>query len=244
MPSNKAELSKNAIRTKSCVNDLLSKSLHVSTTITYITVIAESPLILHSIFLLQLFANIQTLPKENKNKRDEIFEAAAPTGKEIDWERNKINISCCRNAFSLTHGCVFAFCSKCHSLNIEKGKHCGKIGKKSRRSKTGEGGRTRRTVTKVSTKTPAKTGLDYNNHTVTDLPGLVEQQDKSYLASKWKECKGYSNTVKHDLVVEMSFVDAIGLYRLTIVLIITPVAFFGFFHWVILLLAVYWSEFG
>ena len=60
----------------------------------------------------------------------------------------------------------------------------------------GEGDQTKRSATKVSTKTTAKTGLDCNNHTVIDLPGLAEQWDKSYLASKRKECKGYGNIVK------------------------------------------------
>jgi len=79
---------------------------------------------------------------------DDNFEAAAPTGKEIAWERNKINIFCCRNAFSPTHVCVFTFCPTCHSLKIEKGERCGAIGEKIRRSKTGEGGWTSRTATK------------------------------------------------------------------------------------------------
>ena len=103
---------------------------------------------------------------------------------------------CCRNAFSQTLGCVFAFCRKIHSSNVDKGERCGTIGKKSRRSKTGEGNQTRRTATDVSAKTPAKTGLDCNNHTVIDLHGLAEQQDKSYLASKRRGCKGYDNIVK------------------------------------------------
>ena len=146
--------------------------------------------------MLQLITNIQTLPTENQNKRDEVVEAAALTGKEIDWEKNRINMFCCRNAFSPTHGCVFAFCPKCHSSNVEKGERCGKLGKKSRRSKMGEGNCTRRTATEMSAKTPAKTGLDCDNHTVIDWPGLAEQQDKSYLVSKSRACKGYDNIVK------------------------------------------------
>ena len=92
---------------------------------------------------------------------------------------DKINIFCCRNAFSPTHGCGFAFCPKCHSSNIDQGERCGKIGKKSRRSKTGVGNRTGRTATEVSAKLSAKTGLDCDNHTMIDLPGLAEQQDKN-----------------------------------------------------------------
>ena len=48
MPSSKSGLSQNAIRTKGCVNELLRKSSHVSATINYIIVFAESLVILHS----------------------------------------------------------------------------------------------------------------------------------------------------------------------------------------------------
>jgi len=146
--------------------------------------------------LLQLFTNDQTLPDDNKNKRAGVFEAAAPTGKEIDWGRNEINIFCCRNAFSPTHGCGFVFCPKCHSSNIDQGKLCGKINKRSRHSKTSVGNQTGRTATEVSVKPQAKTGLDCDNHTMIDLPGLAEHQDKNYLASKRRGCKGYDNIVK------------------------------------------------
>ena len=82
------------------------------------------------IFLRQPFTNLKILTTENKNKRDDNFEAAAPTGKEIAWERNKINMICCRNAFSPTHGCVFAFFPTCHSLNIEKANMVTQLGRR------------------------------------------------------------------------------------------------------------------
>ena len=56
--------------------------------------------------------------------------------------------------------------------------------------------RNSRTATKVQNKTALKSGLDCSQHGVLDLPGLQEQQDRSYLASKRMDCVGYKNIVK------------------------------------------------
>ena len=131
-----------------------------------------------------------------KNKRDESLKVAVATGKKIVWGRNRIHIFCCRNAFSPTHECNFAFCQKCHITQLEDGERGGLIGKKSRRSTSGDNSRNSRTATKVTNKTTLKSGLDCSNHSVMDLSGLAEQQDKSYLASKRMDCSGYKNIVK------------------------------------------------
>ena len=131
-----------------------------------------------------------------KNKRDDSLKVATATGKKIVWERNKIHIFCCRNAFSPTHECNFAFCQRCHITKLEDGESGGLFGKKSRRSTSANNGRNSRTATKVTNKTTLKSGLDCSQHGVMDLPGLQEQQDRSYLASKRMDCIGYKNIVK------------------------------------------------
>ena len=68
--------------------------------------------------------------------------------------------------------------------------------KKSRQSTSAINGRNSRTATKVQNKTTSTSGLDCSQHGVMDLPGLQEQQDKSYLASKRMDCIGYKNIVK------------------------------------------------
>ena len=124
-----------------------------------------------------------------KSKRDDSLKVAVATGKKIVWERNKIHIFCCRNAFSHTHECIFAFCQKCNIAKLEGGEHRGLIGKKSRRSTSGDDSRNSRTATKVTNKTTLKSGLDCSKHSVMDLPGLAEQQDRSYLASNRIDCE-------------------------------------------------------
>ena len=103
---------------------------------------------------------------------------------------------CCRNAFSPTHECIFAFCQKCHLAKWEEGERCGLIGKKSRRSTKRDNSRNSRTATKIADKTTLKSGLDCSKHSVMDLPELAEQQDLLYLASKRMDCNGYKNIVK------------------------------------------------
>ena len=56
-----------------------------------------------------------------------------------------------------------------------------------------------RAATDVKAKPQAKTGLNCDNHTMIDLPGLAELQDKNYLASKRRGCKGYDIIVKNML---------------------------------------------
>ena len=65
-----------------------------------------------------------------KNKRDDSLKVATATGKKIVWERKKIHIFCCRNAFSPTHGCNFAFCQRCHITKLEDGENGGLFGKR------------------------------------------------------------------------------------------------------------------
>ena len=87
-----------------------------------------------------------------KSKRDYSLKVAVATGKKIVWERNKIHIFCCRNAFSPTHECNFVICQKCHITKLEDGENGGLIGKKSRRSTSGDNSRNPRTATEVTNK--------------------------------------------------------------------------------------------
>ena len=66
MPSNKPGLSQNAIRTKGCVNELLRKSSHVSATINYIIVFAESLIILHSNYCFNCLQTYRYYQKRTK----------------------------------------------------------------------------------------------------------------------------------------------------------------------------------
>jgi len=95
-----------------------------------------------------------------KSKKDDSIKAAVATGNKIVWERNKIYIFCCRNVFSHTHECIFAFCQKCHLAKLEEGERGGLIGKKSRQSTKGDNSRNSRTATKIANKTTLKSGLD------------------------------------------------------------------------------------
>jgi len=62
---------------------------------------------------------------------------------------------------------------------------------------------------RCQTKTPTKIGLDCDNHTLIDLPGLAEQRDRSCLVSKWKECKGYEIIVhRTEIVVRKLVIQA------------------------------------
>ena len=65
-----------------------------------------------------------------KNKRDDSLKVATATGKKIVWERNKIHIFCCRNAFSPTHECNFAFCQTCLITKLDDGESGGLFGKR------------------------------------------------------------------------------------------------------------------
>jgi len=123
----------------------------------------------------QIIPNKLTLSIAMKNERDDSLKVAVATGKKIVWERNKIHIFCCRNAFSPTHECIFAFCQKCHIAKLEDGGRGGLIGKMSRQSTSGDNSQNSRTATKVTNKTTLKSGPDCSQHSVMDLPGLAEQ---------------------------------------------------------------------
>ena len=79
------------------------------------------------------------------------------------------------------------------NVNLRFVRGVGLFGKKSRRSTSANNSRNSRTATKVQIKTALRSGLDCSQHGVMDLPGLQEQQDRSYLASKRMYCVGYKN---------------------------------------------------